>query len=103
MVLFSSLGPALKTSSEINDVAQFLHKPCLRLLDWLCLGYMTRFLKYDIFEISDTSLLNSEVIRLSDRIDKHIPGALRYACRHLENHLHSVINLPRTGGGTRDH
>jgi hypothetical protein len=50
------------------------------------LELMNRHLRYDICQIQDPSLFNSEVRNLEERMRKYIPGPLRYACRFWVTH-----------------
>lgn len=52
-----------------------------------CLRTMSSHLKYNICDIQNPSLLNSEVPELASAIDSCIPGHLRYSCRHWASHL----------------
>ncbi|KAF8583156.1 hypothetical protein K439DRAFT_79500 [Ramaria rubella] len=54
-----------------------------------CLDYMNVHLHYDVCGIGNTSLLNSDVPKLSDCI-KHIPEALQYACQYFAHHINDM-------------
>jgi NACHT domain len=56
------------------------------LLARACLDTM-KDLRRDICDLKDPSLLNSEIDGLSERVTRHIPSHLRYACRHWAFHL----------------
>jgi hypothetical protein len=56
------------------------------ILACACLDTMM-FLRQDICEIQNPSLLNSEVGDLPLRIKKYIPAQVQYACRHWAFHL----------------
>jgi hypothetical protein len=107
--IISSLRPILRIDPDIKDVVRLLHKSVfdfltdradesirvdLRaqngILAMQCLDQMNRNLRYDICGIGDTSLLNSEVDGLSERISEHIPEALRYSCRYFAIHLNDA-------------
>ena len=112
--IISSLRPILRVDAEIKGVVRLLHKSVFDflmgradesirvnldvqngLLAMQCLEQMNHNLRYDICGIGDTSLLNSEVDNLSDRIRNSIPDALRYACLYFANHLNdSSTPLP---------
>jgi hypothetical protein len=107
--IISSLRPILRIDPEVKDVVRLLHKSVydfltdradksirvdLRvqngILAMQCLEHMNRNLKYDICGIGDTSLLNSEVDGLSERISERIPEALRYSCCYFATHLNDL-------------
>jgi hypothetical protein len=46
-----------------------------------CLRIMNQYLKYDICNLRDSSVFNTKVPGFTERVDAHIPGFLRYACR----------------------
>jgi hypothetical protein len=52
-----------------------------------CIALMKKYLKEDICEIGDASLLNSEIADLPERLKKYVPSELRYACQHWITHL----------------
>ncbi|KAG9032408.1 hypothetical protein FRB95_001529 [Tulasnella sp. JGI-2019a] len=54
-----------------------------------CLQRMDR-LKRNICQLTDPSKLNSEVRDIAQRIHRHIPPALQYACEHWADHLAEV-------------
>ncbi|KAG9004155.1 hypothetical protein FRB94_002638 [Tulasnella sp. JGI-2019a] len=51
-----------------------------------CLILLNR-LERNICQLTDPSKLNSEVDNTKERLDRHIPGDLVYACKHWANHL----------------
>jgi hypothetical protein len=51
-----------------------------------CLEDMNNRLRYDICQIRDPSLLNSEVLNLKGRLSEHVSESLRYACRFWVMH-----------------
>ena len=57
------------------------------LLALQCLSVMNNYLKYDICDIQDPSLLNSEVSNLPERLARSVPAELKYACKHWMTHL----------------
>jgi hypothetical protein len=57
------------------------------ILAMQCLEHTNGNLKYNICGIGDTSLLNSEVDGLSERISERISEALRYSCCYFATHL----------------
>ena len=63
------------------------------VLAFRCLTVMNSQLKFNICDINDSSLLNTEVEDLSQRIRDHIPEALRYSCRFFAHHLLRVHDL----------
>jgi hypothetical protein len=52
-----------------------------------CIGVMKKYLKEDICQIGGSSLLNSEVKDLPERLREYVPSELRYACQHWITHL----------------
>ncbi|KAG9030683.1 hypothetical protein FRB95_003644 [Tulasnella sp. JGI-2019a] len=103
--------------SAINEPVQFLHKSFVDFLvtkgrcddrflliipeqqqrmAFGCLRLMND-LKRNICQLTDPSKLNSEVDDMTDRIHRHIPHALQYACKHWADHLSAAP----PGGGTR--
>lgn len=56
-------------------------------LAYRCLVIMNAYLKRDICQIGDPSVMNKDVENLSGRCDKQIPLELRYACEHWTTHL----------------
>jgi hypothetical protein len=52
-----------------------------------CLEIMNTGLREDICDIRDSSLANSEVANLKDRLDHVAPHKLRYACNYWHVHL----------------
>lgn len=55
-----------------------------------CLRSLNTHLKRDICELSDPSKLNSEIEDLSERVRKHLPADLQYACRYWAEHVSKV-------------
>jgi hypothetical protein len=52
-----------------------------------CLRIMNECLRKDICEIRDSSLFNTEVTDLDQRLDFYVPPQLRYACRFWHVHF----------------
>jgi hypothetical protein len=52
-----------------------------------CLQIMNKYLRMDICDIRDSSLLNIEVANLDQRLAEFAPPQLRYACRFWHVHL----------------
>jgi len=48
---------------------------------------MSKFLKRDMADIGDASLLNSEVKEFKEKVKNAIPAEVRYACRYWTAHL----------------
>jgi hypothetical protein len=105
-VIISLLKPILRLDSGNNGVVRLLHKSVFDYLTtrakepiWVnvpaqdgilamqCLDIMNRNLKYDICNIGNTSLLNSEVEGLPALVSKYIPEALHYASLFFVHHL----------------
>jgi hypothetical protein len=61
--------------------------------EW-CLGQLNKHLRFDICDIKDASLLNSEVSDLLKRLSHRVSAALRYSCRywlvHWLEHIRAV-------------
>lgn len=55
-----------------------------------CLAYMNAHC--NIYKIGDTSLLNSEVDDLSDKIHDCIPEVIRYFCRYFVHHFEESLS-----------
>jgi hypothetical protein len=51
-----------------------------------CLFQLNKHLRFDICDIKDASLSNSEVLDLLDRLRQRVSAALRYSCRHWLTH-----------------
>jgi hypothetical protein len=49
--------------------------------EW-CLGQLNKHLRFDICDIKDASLFNSEVLDLLNRLSHRVSAALRYSCRY---------------------
>ena len=56
-----------------------------------CLQLMDCYLKYDICNIGDRSLLNAEVEGLTALVRKCIPEALQYACLFFVYHVKDAL------------
>ncbi|KAJ7584026.1 hypothetical protein C8J56DRAFT_952444 [Mycena floridula] len=52
-----------------------------------CFTVMTSMLKRDICDVQDPTKLNSQVLDLKERIERHIPEHLQYSCRFWVKHL----------------
>ncbi|OCH89543.1 WD40 repeat-like protein [Obba rivulosa] len=63
----------------------------LRLVD-RCVARMRSLLHHDICELQDPSKLNREIPDLGDRVDRHIPASLKYACRFWTYHLVQIVH-----------
>jgi hypothetical protein len=108
--IVSSLRPILRIDSGNMGTIQLLHKSifdflttrapqpilvnihaqnCILALQ--CLQLMNCHLQYDICNIGNTSLLNSEVERLSACVSKCIPEALHYACLFFVHHMKDAL------------
>ena len=104
--IISSIRPILRIDLEIKGVVRLIHKSVFdfltgraeipfrvdlpvqnNILAMRCLALMNQNLRYDICNIGDPSLMNSEVVGLRERIPECIPEALRYACRYFAAHL----------------
>jgi hypothetical protein len=48
---------------------------------------LNRHLRFDICDIKDASLFNSQVSDLPTRLNRHVSAALRYSCRYWLSHL----------------
>ena len=48
-------------------------------------------LKQDICAVGDPTKFNSEIMDLDQRLDKHLPEHLRYACRLWHWHLADIV------------
>ena len=57
------------------------------LLALRCISVMNHHLKYDICDIQDPSLFNSEFSSLPERLSRSVPAELAYACKHWMTHL----------------
>jgi hypothetical protein len=57
------------------------------------LELMNMSLRYDICRIRDTSLLNTEVVDLEERLFEHVSESLRYACRFWVTHWLEHIRI----------
>ncbi|OSC98368.1 WD40 repeat-like protein [Trametes coccinea BRFM310] len=70
---------------------QFLVKPSIQqaFIALRCLKLMQGALRYNICEVpwGHTHLLNHEIPGLPDRIARHLPPSLQYACRYWLRHL----------------
>ena len=55
-----------------------------------CFRVMSELLRRDICDINDPTKLNSDVSDLDDRLHKHVPEHLRYACQFWSLHLADV-------------
>jgi hypothetical protein len=115
--IISSLKPILRLDSGNNGVVRLLHKsvfdyltnrakePILVnvsaqdcILAMQCLSMMNHNLQYDICNIGNKSLLNSEVEGLSGCMSKCISEALHYACLFFVHHLKdALISQPALG------
>jgi hypothetical protein len=61
-----------------------------------CLQIMNECLQMDICDIRDSSLFNSEVADLQQRLSNCVPPHLRYSCRYWYVHLQMATTLPNT-------
>jgi hypothetical protein len=61
-----------------------------------CLQIMNKRLQMDICDIRDSSLFNSEVTDLEQRLSNFVPPYLRYSCRYWHVHLEMATTLPDT-------
>ena len=52
-----------------------------------CLEIMAQSLKQNMAGIEDETMLNTEVAGLKGRVEKVLPGELRYACLHWASHV----------------
>ncbi|KAG9028587.1 hypothetical protein FRB95_006307 [Tulasnella sp. JGI-2019a] len=59
----------------------------------MAIGCLRRMndLTRNICQLTDPSKLNNEVEDIAERIDRHIPLALQYACEHWANHLSESV------------
>ncbi|KAF8586931.1 WD40 repeat-like protein [Ramaria rubella] len=106
--IITSLRPILRNNHDMMDNVQLLHKSVYDflinqapesiqvhlpasngILAAQCLDYMTLHLHYDVCGIGSTSLLNSDIPDLSDRI-KCIPEALQYTCQYFAYHINDM-------------
>lgn len=55
-----------------------------------CLGIMRRELASDMCQLASPTALNAEIEHIAERITKHIPSFLQYACRHWGSHFASA-------------
>jgi hypothetical protein len=105
-IIISALKPILRIDSGNKGVVRLLHKSVFDYLTshakkpiWVnvpahdcilamqCFDIMNCNLQYDICNISNKSLLNSEVEGLPACVRKCIPEALHYACLFFGHHL----------------
>jgi WD40 repeat protein len=63
------------------------------ILAFRCLVTMNSRLKFNICNVQNASLLNTEVEDLPDRIKDYLPDALRYSCRFFAHHLADMRDL----------
>ena len=116
-IIISSLRPILRLDSSTSGVVRLLHKsvfdyltsrakePILvnvsaqdGILAMQCLEIMNHNLHYNICNIGNKSLLNSEVEGLAGCVSRCIPEALHYACLYFVNHLKdSLTTQPALG------
>ena len=108
--IISSLRPILRIGSGNNGAIQLLHKSVFdflttrasepihvnisaqnSILAMQCLQFMNSHLRYDICNIGNRSLLNSEIEGLSARIAEYIPEALHYACLFFVHHVKDAV------------
>jgi hypothetical protein len=61
-----------------------------------CLEQMNDRLRYDVCQIQDPSLLNTEVLDFRGRLDEHVSEFLRYACRFWMTHWMEHIRTARS-------
>ena len=55
-----------------------------------CLSILLDGLKFNICQLETSYLANKDVTDLKVRVDKYIPPALLYACRHWHDHLEHI-------------
>ncbi|KAH7926348.1 WD40 repeat-like protein [Leucogyrophana mollusca] len=66
-----------------------------RLIAELCLELMLNHLKRDVCDLGEPYKLNSEVVDLSERCERSMGEAVRYACRYWAHHLSRVPHESR--------
>jgi hypothetical protein len=64
-----------------------------------CLSVMNKHLCRNMCRIEDPSLLNSEIADLNERMDKHVPAAVQYACKYWISHLAAASQKPTSPQG----
>ena len=111
------LRSVIREPSSINEAPRILHpsfidfitdkERCTDELFWVdvparetalakrCLEIMAKFLRQNMAEIQDETMLNVEVAGLEERVEKAIPSELRYACLHWASH----VTATRDAGG----
>ena len=113
-IIISSLRPILRVDSSTSGVVRLLHKSVFDylttrakkpirvnvsaqdgILAMQSLEIMNHNLHYNMCNIGNKSLLNSEVEGLAGCVSRCIPEALHYACLYFVNHLKdSVTSQP---------
>jgi hypothetical protein len=66
----------------------------------LALGPINRFVVHNICQLDDTSLLNSDIPAMQERINRLVPTPLLYASRHWADHL---LNVKPSEGRVLEH
>jgi hypothetical protein len=66
-----------------------------------CLLVMNKHLHRNMCDVKDSSLLNSEIGDLHERIDRYVPAAVQYACKHWISHLAAATQRPVSQQGEK--
>lgn len=73
----------LTSKSRSGDTGILIDRALrIRSIAETCLDELDRSLRHNILEVDDVMALNEEIPDLSERIHKHIPEPLHYACLH---------------------
>jgi hypothetical protein len=80
---------------QINQGERHLH------LTLGCLLVMNKHLQRNMCDIMDSSLLNSEVEDLQERVDRYVPAAVQYACKYWISHLAAATQRPISQQGEK--
>ena len=89
--LHTSLRDFLLDSSESHAFSIELDCHSQEEIAWACLRIMNTGLKFNICELPTSFVLNSEIEDLPQRVKKHIPPELCYACLATAQHLRSAL------------
>ena len=86
-----SLFDFLTTAHRCHDANFYIDgsNQC-RILTDRCFRVMSELLRHDICGINDPTKFNSDVLDLDDRLQKHVPEHLRYACQFWSLHLADI-------------
>ncbi|KDR66522.1 hypothetical protein GALMADRAFT_216918 [Galerina marginata CBS 339.88] len=68
----------------------------------LSLDEMNRSLNHNLLELEDITVLNDEVLGLSDRISKFLPERLQYACCNWAIHIEAVKDPTAVSSALRE-